>query len=66
MGQSDYKGGVFSSNRSPDHLMGKNYDSTLNKSPYAKSHMGLQYSQNKGAAVSEFGAMQGHLLTDGN
>ena len=27
--------------------------------------MGLQYSQNKGP-VSEFGAMQGHLLTDGN
>lgn len=37
----------------------------MSKSPYTKSQMGLQYSQNNGA-VSEFAAMQGHLLTDGN
>jgi hypothetical protein len=46
--------------------MMKNYDSNINKSPYAKSQIGLQYSQNKTGAVSEFAAMQGHLLTDGN
>jgi hypothetical protein len=57
------KQAMFKSNRSPDHLMGQDYSSSMQKSPYTKSQIGLSY--NKGA-VSEFAAMQGHLLTDGN